>query len=429
MMQWLINPFAFMETCAQRYGDIFTVPLGPNFRSIVFISNPQALQKIFTSDTKQVDAPGQEAFGPLLGKHGLLTVSGDRHQRQRQLLMPPFHGERMRVYDQLLCELTEQVTSQWTIGKPFSVRASMQVLSLRIILRVVFGLVEGLRYQQLEQLLTLVLDEISSPVSVSLFFFPVLQKDLGPLSPWGSFLRRQEQIDQLIYTEIQERREQPNPSGTDILTLLMSARDEAGEPMTDVELRDELLTLLVTGHEATATALTWAFYWIHKLPSVREQLLQELDSLGDKPDKNAISRLPYLNAVCRETLRIYPGGMVTLPRVVKAPLSLMGYQLEPGTILLGCIYLIHHREDLYPEPHSFKPERFLERQFSPYEYLPFGGGSRGCIGMAFSQFEMKVILANILSRFELALADNRPVRPVRRGTNSAPSDMQLVVTG
>jgi cytochrome P450 len=304
----------------------------------------------------------------------------------------------------------------------------MQRISLRVILRAVFGLAEGARYQQLEQLLSSMLEGIGSPLSASLLYFPFLQRNLGPLSPWASFMRRLNQIDQLLYTEIQERREQPDPSRTDILSLLMSARDEMGAAMTDEELRDELMTLLIAGHETTATALTWTLYWIHHLPKVREKLLQELDSLGDARDSSAIFRLPYLNAVCAETLRIYPIGMLTFPRVVKTPLQLMGYQLEPDTILVGCIYLTHHRQDLYPEPKQFKPERFLERQFSPYEYLPFGGGSRRCIGMAFAMFEMKVVLATVLSRYDLALADNRPVRPLRRGLTSASSDVRLVVT-
>jgi cytochrome P450 len=191
-----------------------------------------------------------------------------------------------------------------------------------------------------------------------------------------------------------------------------------------------LMTLLVAGHETTATALAWALYWIHKLPEVREKLLQELDRLGDDPDPSAIFRLPYLNAVCSETLRIYPVAMLTFPRKVKVPLSLMGYEMEPGTAVIGSIYLTHRREDLYPEPDQFKPERFLERQFSPFEYLPFGAGSRRCIGLAFAQFEMKVALANILSSVKLALADNREVRPTRRGLVTAPAgSIRLVVTG
>lgn len=424
LMQWIANPVAFMEACAKEYGDIFTAPLGKNFHPFLFVSNPQALQEILTATPDRFDAPGEanEVLRPLLGQDGLMLVSGDRHRRQRQLLMPPFHGERMRAYDRLIGEITEQVISQWTPGSPFSVRKSMQAISLRVILSAVFGIHQGQRYEQLEQLLGAMLETLGSRWSASLLFFRFLQRDLGPLSPWARFLQRQAEIDRLIYAEIQERREQPDPSRTDILTLLMTARDEAGEPMTDLELHDELITLLVAGHETTASTLTWALYWIHKLPPVREALLQELDRLGDEPDANAISRLPYLNAVCAETLRIYPIAMLTFPRVVRKPLSLMGYNLEPGTVVTGCIYLTHHREDLYPEPNLFKPERFLERQFSAYEYLPFGGGSRRCIGLAFAMFEMKLVLAKILSRWQLAIADGCSVQPVRRGVTLAPAE-------
>jgi unspecific monooxygenase len=243
-------------------------------------------------------------------------------------------------------------------------------------------------------------------------------------------VRQQQQIDEILFAEIQQRREQPDPSRSDILTLLMSARDENGQPMTDAELRDELLTLLFAGHETTATALTWAFYWIHHLPEVRERLLQELDSLGEETDPNAIAHLPYLTAVCQETLRIYPVALITFSRIVKSPIQIAGYQFEPGTFLAPCVYLTHQREDIYPQPKRFKPERFLERQFSPYEYLPFGGGNHRCIGMAFASFEMKLVLATVLSRYEMAIAHNHTVRPVRRGVTLAPSSGKwLVATG
>jgi cytochrome P450 len=405
--------------------------LGANSAPVVFVSNPQALEEIL-SESHRFDAPGEfnEIFHPLVGSQSVITLSGERHQRQRQLLMPPFHGERMRAYGEMIGDVTEQVITQWKEGQPFCVRASTQAITLRVILRAVFGLDESPRGEQLEQLLSSMLEGMSSPLSAAMLYFPSLQRDLGSLSPWGNFLRRQQQIDKLLYEEIQERREHPDSSRTDILSLLMAARDEAGEPMTDQELRDELVTLLVAGHETTATALAWALYWIHKLPSVREKLLQELDSLGDDPDPSAIFRLPYLSAVCSETLRIYPVAMLTFPRKVKVPLSLMGYELEPGTVVLGSIYLTHKREDLYPQAKQFKPERFLERQFSPYEYLPFGGGARRCIGLAFALFEMKLALAKIVSRFELALADNREIRPKRRGLVTAPArSIRLVVRG
>lgn len=204
----------------------------------------------------------------------------------------------------------------------------------------------------------------------------------------------------------------------------MSAVDEAGQPMTDEELRDELMTLLVAGHETTASALTWALYWIHHLPDVHDKLLYELNTLSDNADPSAISRLPYLTAVCQETLRIYPITLTTFVRVLKSPLELMGYEFEAGTALVPCVYLTHQREDLYPEPKRFKPERFLERQFSPYEYFPFGGGNRRCIGIALAQLEMKLVLATIVSRFQLALTDSRPVKPVRRGLTIAASTLR-----
>jgi cytochrome P450 len=429
MLQWIFSPMSFMEACTKRHGDIFTLQLN---RPVVFISNPQAIQQMLTSDTKEFEAPSDwnTPFEPMLGKNSVITLSGEAHQRQRQLIMPSFHGDRMRTYGQVIGDITEEIISHWQIGKPFCVRSAMQAITLRVIMQTVFGLCEGSRAQEVEKLLSLMLDEGGrSPLRALILYFPALQRDLGFLTSWGTFLRRRERVNQLLYAEIHERREQLDPSGTDVLSLLMTAKDETGQPMTDQELRDELITLLTAGHETTATALTWALYWIHKLPAVREKLLEEIDSLGDHPDScDNIFKLPYLNAVACETLRIYPVGMLTFPRVVRKPVSLCGHELEPGTIVIGSIYLTHQREDLYPEPKQFKPERFLERQFSPYQYLPFGGGVRRCIGMAFAQFEMKVVLAKILSRLELALVDNRDVRPKRRGLVTGPErSIQMVV--
>jgi len=432
VIQWIARPMSLMEDCAKTYGDLFTLALGNKFTPVVLVSNPQALEEILAGDTKDFEAPGDTnlIFQPLLGTHSVINLSGKEHRRHRQLLMPPFHGERMLTYGQIIGEITEQVMTGWQIGQPFRIRSSTQAIALRVILKAVFGLDEGPRGKELAQLISRMFDEMSSPLSAAILTFPFLQRDLGRLTPWGNFLRRRQQTDNLLYAEIQERRSQPDSSRTDILSLLMAARDEAGEPMTDVELRDELMTLFFAGHETTATALAWALYWIHKLPEVRQKLLAELDCLGDHPDPSAISRLPYLNAVCCEALRIYPVAMMTFPRVLKVRRSLMGYDLEPGTSLVGAIYLAHRREEIYPEPETFKPERFLERQFSPYEYLPFGGGSRRCIGLAFAQFEMKVALAKILSRCQLELVDHHEVRPTRRGLATAPpASIRLVMTG
>ncbi len=438
LSQWIASPLELLETSAQRYGDTFTLRLG-RIEPMVFLSSPQAIQEIFTAAPEQFEVGrGNDILRPLLGDQSLIMLDGNRHQRQRRLLIPPFHGDRMRAYGQLISHITEQVISQWKIDEPFSVRSSMQEISLRVILQAVFGLHEGQRCEQIKQLLCSLIDVTSSPLRSSLLFFRSLQRDLGAWSPWGRFLRQKQQIDQLIKAEIQERREQAGLSRTDILSLLMSARDENDQPMTDAELIDELMTLLFAGHETTASALTWALYWIHYQTEVHARLRSELDTVADNADLSEISRLPYLNAVCQETLRIYPVALITFPRIVKSPLQLMGYQFDPGTMLAGCIYLTHHREDLYPESQRFKPERFLERQFSQYEYLPFGGGNRRCIGMAFAQFEMKLVIATVLSRFEMAIAqrsrypnaDKRPVRPVRRGVTLAPSvGNWLVATG
>jgi len=188
--------------------------------------------------------------------------------------------------------------------------------------------------------------------------------------------------------------------------------------------------LLVAGHETTASALAWAFYWVHSQPQVFNRLIEELDGLGADPDPNTVYQLPYLTAVCNETLRIYPVGMLTFPRVVRSTIKIMDYEFEQGTYLAPCIYLLHHREDLYPNPKTFRPERFLERQFTPYEFIPFGGGSRRCLGMVFALFEMKLVLATVLTQFKLTFADLSPVKPARRGVTLAPSsNLRMVVKG
>jgi cytochrome P450 family 110 len=375
MLQWIATPVAFMRACCVRYGDCFTVTFAKRFPPTVFCSHPNDLQVLLTSDDAGLfEAPGHlnDELEPLLGTQSLMALSGDRHRRMRQCLMPPFHGERMRSYGQLIRDIAAEVMGQQGVGKPFEVRKAMQRISLRVILRAVFGLKEGARYQRLEGLLGAMLDALSNPLAVSPLFIPVLRKDFGPWSPWGRFLRLRRQIDPLLYQEIAERRTHPDASRHDILALLMAARDQAGEALTDEELRDELMTLLAAGHETTATALTWALFWIHKLPAVRQRLLDELQAVNGPLDSAALVRLPYLNAVCIETLRIYPVGMVTFTRVTKSAVELAGCRLEPGTLVVGCIYLAHQREEAYPNADQFRPERFLERRYSPYESFLVG---------------------------------------------------------
>ena len=233
-----------------------------------------------------------------------------------------------------------------------------------------------------------------------------------------------------MYAEISERRQNLDSERSDVLTMLLLARDENGEGMSDRELRDELMTLLIGGNETTAIAIAWAFYWIHKEPEIYQKLLAELETLGDKPNYQEIIRLPYLNAVCSETLRIYPAVVLIALRRIISPVKIMGTQYPEGTIFNIHTYLTHHREDLYPEPKKFKPERFLERQYSAYEFLPFGGGHRRCIGAALAMFEMKLVLATILKRYSLALLDQKPVKPIRRSMFFAPAGgVKMAMTG
>lgn len=429
LLQWLGDPTAYLEDTAQRYGDPFTMRLGIYSPiTVVLFSDPRAIQQIFTPDPDLFDSGrGNEASSlqVTFGSNSLILLDGERHQRHRRLLLPPFHGDRMRSYGQLIRELTGEVMDRWDVGTPFFVRRTMQRISLQVILQAIFGLREGPRLERLVRITGEMLDSSSSALMAALRL--LAPHDLGTWSPYGQLLAQIAEIDSLLYAEIRARRENPDPRATDILGLLLAARDEEGNSMSDVELRDELITLLIAGHETTATALSWALYWVHHLPEVRERLVAELEELGPSPDPEAISRLPYLNAVCSETLRIYPVAMLAFARIPKRPVRILEHEYEAGTFLMPNIYLAHRRPETYPEPERFRPERFLERTFSPYEFLPFGGGNRRCIGLAFALYEMKLVLATVLSGFELRLASTRPLLPVRRGlTLAPPEDLMLI---
>lgn len=422
LLRWTFTPMQYIDECTQKYGDIFCLYLDKKL-PVVFTSSPDALQTILTSDTKDFSSPGElnEIFTLLFGNYSLITLSGKEHRRQRQLLMPSLHGERMRTYAELMEDITTKVINKLHLGTPFAVRDISQAITLQIMMQAVFGLYDTPRARRLEKLLGDILEKLSSPWSLAGLYFPLLGRLMSVFDPARDFERLRQQADDLIYEEIRERRENFDASRTDILSMLIAARDENGNAMGDVELRDELITLLSAGHETTATAIAWAIYFIHKYPDVKAKLLNELDTLGGKLDANLIVKLPYLNAVCNETLRIHPVGMFTFGRKVETPVSLCGYSLEAGTVVIGSIYSVHRREDLYPNCHEFKPERFLERQFSNYEFIPFGGGVRRCIGLALAQFEMKVVLTKILTSVNLELITKQEVLPVRRGLVSGPN--------
>lgn len=427
-LQFFNNPTGFLEKVARQYPDIFS---GRFFagQPCVFVQHPQAVEQFFHNERQKFGLCDNKSVQALVGKYALTSLIGEEHKRQRQFLTPPFHGERMRSYGQLICDLTAQTLSQQPLHKPFSAYGMMKNISLQVMLKVVFGLCSGERYQQLKHLLPLMLDIFASPLFSTLVFFPFLQQDLGAWSPWGKFLRLRQQIDDLIYAEIASRRARTDPERTDILSLLMAAKDQEGQSMTDQELRDQLMTLLLAGHETTIAGMTWGLYWAHQKPEVGEKLRQELDTLGDSPEAMGIFKLPYLTAVCNECLRYYHPGLMIFPRVVKEPVELLGHLLEPGIRVIACTYLIHHREDIYPQHKEFRPERFLERKYSSYEFLPFGGGLRRCIGEALSFFEMKLVLATIMSRYQFSLEEIQPVGAKFRGFTLGPANgVKMVLT-
>lgn len=428
LFNWIVDPLGFLDKYTQKYSDVFTMQLAGLGLSVV-IANPKAIQEIFNQDAKFDMGRGNALAEPLLGRNSLLLLDGDRHRRERKLLMPPFHGERLHTYATQICKVADQVASQWQVGQPFIVRTSMQNISLEIILQVVFGLSEGERYQQLKVLLTEWLDMTDSPSRSSMLFLKFLQKDWGAWTPWGRMQQRQRQIHDLLQAEIDERRTKGDEKRSDVLSLMMAVRDETGQAMSDEELRDELLTILFAGHETTATTLSWAFYQIHQQPEVREKLLKELESLDAHASPMSMAQLPYLNAICQETLRMYPVIPVLFPRISKVPVKVADYSFDAETTLWISPYLVHYREDVYPNAHHFEPERFLDRQYSPAEYFPFGGGSRRCLGYALAQLEMKLVLATILSKYQLALADDKPVKLQRRGFTLAPTGgVRMVLT-
>ncbi|MEH2023704.1 cytochrome P450 [Nostoc sp.] len=423
------NPLGFMDTMSDRYGDIFTI-MGDS-APLVIVSNPEGMKQIFTN-AKEITASGKlnQGGAAIVGHNGLLALDGLPHRNRRKLLMSPMRGTQTSAYGRHICKITEKVMNQLTLSQSFLAYPTMQKITLEVVLPSLFGLREGERYEQFRQLFSKLINYARSHwLNISLSY-PFLKRDLGRWSPWGYWLDLQRQFDKLLHAEIAERRQQVDSSRTDVLSELVFACDETGQPMTYEYIRDLFPSLLFGGQDASATAISWALYWVHSIPGVCERLLEELDSLGESPEPEKIIALPYLSAVCNETLRIYPTQVVTFPRLVESPIEVMGYKLDPGTVVRGCIYLTHQRQDLYPQPKQFRPERFLEKEYSPYEFLPFGGGVRRCPGELLALFEMKLVLATILSHYQLALAHKKVEKPKAIGVNYPPaSGLKMVMVG
>jgi cytochrome P450 len=391
-----------------RYGDPFTVRAVNG--DVVMTADPVHIKTLFGADPELFEAFAAHAVAPVTGPDSLLVLSGARHRQERRLLMPPFHGDRMRAYAQLMADAAAQRLAAADRKAAFNLQGVTQGLSLDVILRAVLGLpldaVGDFRQR--------VLDTVDG-VSPLMLFFPFLQRGFFGMSPWDRFQARFAELDAELQAHI-ERVRAAGP-GEDILSLMLAARYEDGEPMPDSAIRDELRTLVIAGHETTALSLAWAIDALHRHPAALARLQAEVDAAPDDPA--AWAELPYLDAVCKETLRLYP-ILTEVLRTLVRPWHFAGYDLPAGATVSASIHLTHRRPDLYPEPEAFRPERFLERKFSPFEYLPFGGGHRRCLGAAFAHFEMKVVLAYALRTYRFRLTSTQAPRPVRRNLTLAP---------
>jgi cytochrome P450 len=417
MAQWVLKPVPFIERCRDRYGDFFTVKFV--FGSIVWISDPDVIKRVFTGDPDVLHAGEGNAppLEPIMGLNSVLTLDEPEHMRQRKLMLPSFHGERMQRYGELMQEITDRDIDEWPVGTPFALRLRTQSITLEVIMRTVFGIQEADRLAELRGRLSPMLDLGTNQLAMVGIAFPFMRRSFGK-RVWDRFIRLRDEADEFIYDEIRRRRADPStPDRDDVLSILLQARDEDGKPMTDVELRDELMTLLVAGHETTATSIAWAFDLLLHNPDKLARLKAELETGGDE----------YLDAVIKETLRIRP----VVPGVVRKltqPLELRGYELPAGTRVAPSIYLTHTNPDVFPEPKRFLPERFLDGGADTYSWIPFGGGIRRCLGASFAMYEMKVVIPAILRRVEIeAAGESERIR--RRAITFAPhADARVLVT-
>jgi cytochrome P450 family 135 len=408
--RFMLQPTRFLEDCARRFGDTFTVNLSAE-RTVVITSDPDTIKRVFTGDpTELLAGVGNVPLKPLLGPRSVLLLDGPEHLRQRRLMLPAFHGERMRTYGEAMRAAAERQVRRWPVGTSFPTQPSMQAITLDVILRAVFGVDDDRQAERMAAPLKAMLDATSSQLRLLLM---QLTKSEGasPRSPWGRFRALVAPADAVVREQIATRRADPHAEERDdILSLLLAARDEDDQPLTDDELRDELMTLLLAGHETTATALTWTLERIVRHPGVLARLVAEQREGGDE----------YLDAVIKETLRLRP-VVPAVARHLTVPFVVKDWELPAGVNVAPSIYLLHRRADLYPEPLAFRPERFLEQPAGTYEWIPFGGGIRRCLGASFALFEMKVVLSTILASVTLETSGTRDERTTRRAITFTPA--------
>jgi cytochrome P450 family 135 len=405
---WLSRPISFMESCQRRFGDAFSVRFVGFQRETVMLSDPQAIRALYTEHRHGLPPGRTVALRPLLGASSVLLVEGSEHLARRRVMLPPFHGERMRSYEGIVREVAEREVHSWPRGEPFALHPHMQALTLEIILRAVFGVTDADRREQLRERLPRLLGQ--GP-SAGLQLRVMLSRRLKRGDPLERLRALAREIDELLLAEIADRHEDPDlAEREDILSLLMSARLEDGSAMGDRDLRDQLVTLLLAGHETTATGLAWTFDLLAHHPEQLARLTAEVDE--DAEDA-------YMRAVVTESLRLRP--VVPLAgRRLAADLDVGDWLLPAGTDVTPAIWLTHTRPDLYPEPHAFRPERFLDNPPTTYGWIPFGGGIRRCLGASFAEFEMRAVLQTVLRDLELTPASPSLEHVARRNVTLSP---------
>jgi cytochrome P450 len=408
------DPLGFLSQFQRRYGDIFSVSF-PYFGRVVYVADPALVKAVFTGSPEQFHAGEANAtvLEPALGPNSVLTLDDAPHMRQRKLLLPPFHGERIQRYGELIRTVTMREMESWPVGEAFALRPHTQRITLAVIMRAVFGVHDEERLVRFERLIETFARRVNAITTI-----PPLRRDLGRWSPWRRFLAAREALDEFIYEEIAIRRTENEAAGADsddVLSLLLAARDDDGSPMSDEELRDELVTVLGAGHETTATALAWAMERLLRTPRALRRLRESVAAGEDE----------YLDATIKETLRARP-VIVDVARKLTAGATVGGYELAAGTFVLPAIAALHYREDLFPDPGEFRPERFLEGKADTYVWIPFGGGVRRCIGAAFAEYEMRIVLRAFLERAELSAPDPKPERVKVRNITLAPGRGTLV---
>jgi cytochrome P450 len=387
-----LDPEGYFRGCVARRGDPFLVKM-PGLGEALVSGHPEAARDIFSAPPDTFEPVRPNPVEPLLGQQSLLLLSGERHRRERKLMTPPFHGERMRTYGAIIAERALAEAASFRPGESVVLGQAMRRITLDVILRAVLGVEGAARTAHFRAAVAAMLEAYTPPLLV----MPAIRRSLGPFGPWSRFVRTRDAVRTLFTEEIRARRERGIEGLEDILSLLMSARYDDGSALGDEELVDELRTLIVGGHDTTTTALVWALVHLHRTPSALDALRAELAPLGREPSPEVLEKLPYLGAVCNEALRLHPVVPI-VPRRAVRPLTFRGHPVAPGQSVCLATTLLHTHPDTWSDPHRFVPERFLSKKYTPFEYAPFGGGVRRCIGAAFGAYQMRIVLGTILSR-------------------------------